>query len=144
MLLMSNAFNDLLRLQAELENLQKRPAPGFVLGASSAGVFPPINVFRNPEGVVIRVELPGLRPEDITVTSERRRLTIEGERKRDEGEKAGYHRRERSWGRFSRSVLLPDDLDTERTAAHFRDGVMTITIPLVAAAKPRTIAVQAA
>ncbi|HEV7735221.1 MAG TPA: Hsp20/alpha crystallin family protein [Candidatus Binatia bacterium] len=144
MLLMSNPFNDLLRLQAELDNLHKRPAPGYQLGTSSAGVFPPINVFRNADGVVVRAELAGLRPEDITVTSERRRLTISGERKPDEGERGAYHRRERSHGRFSRTVVLPDDLDAEHANAQFRDGVMTITIPLVAAAKPRTITVKAA
>ena len=73
MRLVSNPFNDLLRLQSELDNLLNRPAPGYQLGASGAGgVFPPVNVFRNPEGVVIRAELPGLKPEDITVSSERR------------------------------------------------------------------------
>lgn len=144
MLLMSNPFNDLLRLQAELDNLLDRPAPGFLLGTSRPGVFPPINVFRNPEGVVIRAELPGLKPEDINVTTERRSLTISGERKPSEGEHGAYHRRERSHGRFSRTVALPDDLDTEHAQAAFRDGVMTITVPLAAAAKPRTITVNAA
>lgn len=144
-MLLSHPFNDLLRLQSELEHLLNRPAPGYQLGTSGAGgVFPPVNVFRNPEGVVIRAELPGLKPEDITVTSERRRLTISGERKPEEGERGAYHRRERSWGRFSRSIVLPEDLDTERANAQFRDGVMTITIPLAEAAKPRTIAVNAA
>jgi HSP20 family protein len=78
------------------------------------------------------------------VTSERRRLTISGERKPEEGERGAFHRRERSHGRFSRSVVLPDDLDTERANAEFRDGVMTVTIPLVAAAKPHTIPVKPA
>jgi HSP20 family protein len=144
-MLLSNPFNDLLRLQSELEHLLNRPAPGYQLGTSGAGgVFPPVNVFRNPDGVVIRAELPGLRPEDIAVTSERRRLTISGERKADHGEGGAFHRRERSVGRFSRSVVLPEDLDTERANAQFRDGVMTITIPLAEAAKPRTISVKAA
>lgn len=144
MRLTSNPFNDLLRLQSELEHLLNRPAPGFQVGTSAAGVFPPVNVFRAPEAVVIRAELPGLKPDDITVTSEQRRLTISGERKPDDGERGAYHRRERSYGRFSRSIVLPEDLDYERANAEFRDGVMTITIPLVAAAKPRTIAVHAA
>lgn len=141
---LSNPFNDLLRLQSELEHLLNRPAPGYQLGSGAGGVFPPVNVFRNPEGVVIRAELPGLAPGDITVTSERRRLTISGERKPDQGERGAFHRRERSVGRFSRSVVLPEDLDTERANAQFRDGVMTITIPLAEAAKPRTITVKAA
>jgi HSP20 family protein len=144
MRLVSSPFNDLLRLQSELDTLLNRPAPGFTLGTSGAGVFPPVNVFRNTDGVVIRAELAGMKPSDITVTTERRRLTISGERKPEEGDRGAYHRRERSYGRFSRSVALPDDLDTERANAEFRDGVMTVTIPLVAAAKPRTIAVNAA
>ena len=69
-MLLSNAFNDLLRLQTELEHLLNRPAPGYLFGTLGAGVFPPVNVFRNADGVVIRAELPGLKPEDITVTSE--------------------------------------------------------------------------
>jgi len=108
-------------------------------------VFPPVNVFRDAHGdVVIRAELPGVKPEDIAVTVERRRLTVSGERMAGATENGGYHRRERSWGKFSRSIELPVDLDVDRAEAKFEGGVMTLRIPRAEAAKPRQINVQAA
>jgi len=108
-------------------------------------VFPPVNVFRGRQGdVVIRAELPGVKPEDIEVTTEGRRLTINGERKADTSDNAAYHRRERPWGKFSRAIHLPADLDVEKAEARFHQGVMTLRIPRSQAAKPRPITVQAA
>jgi HSP20 family protein len=140
---MSTLMNELLRLQGELESLLRSPRSDFFFGPSTAGVFPPINVFRDKEGdVVIRAELPGVKPEDINVTVEVRRLTISGER-RPESSENGYHRRERPFGKFSRSIQLPDDLDIDRAEAKFSQGVMTLRIPRAAAAKARQISVRA-
>ena len=142
----ANAVNELLRLQTELDSLRRTPSsdPSFGLGPSGAGVFPPVNVFRYQSGdVVIRAELPGLSPEDINVSCEQRRLTISGERKPASAEN-GYHRRERPYGKFSRSFQLPADLDIDRAEAKFSQGVMTLRIPQAAAAKPRQISVHAA
>lgn len=144
MFVFTNAVNELVRLQGELDSLQRSPGSEFSFGPSAAGVYPPINVFRDPNGnVVVRAELPGLRPEDITVTCEQRRLTISGERKPESAEN-GYHRRERPYGRFSRSIQLPADSDIDRAAAKFNQGVMTLSIPQAGAAKTRQISVQAA
>lgn len=96
-------FNELLRLQQELESLLDRPTSEVSFAPSAAGVFPPVNVFRDRQGdVVIRAELPGVKSEDIEVTCEAQRLTIKGERKAESGENAAYHRRERRSGKFSR------------------------------------------
>ena len=74
-----NPFNELLRLQHDLESLLNRPTSDVSFGSSGAGVFPPVNVFRDREGdLVIRAELPGVKPEDIEVTTEARRLLIPG------------------------------------------------------------------
>lgn len=141
----SNAVNELLRLQNDLDSYHRTPRSDFFSGASAAGVFPPVNVFRDINGnVLIRAELSGLGPEDITVTTEQRRLTISGERKAEHADNGGYHRRERPWGRFSRSIELPADLDLERAEARFQQGVITLRIPRAEAAKPRQISVQAA
>lgn len=140
----SNAVNELLRLQGELDAFRRSPRSDFYFGPSAAGVYPPINVFRDQQGdVVIRAELAGLAPQDINVTCEQRRLVISGERTL-ESTGNGYHRRERPAGKFSRSVQLPADLDIEHAEAKFQDGVMTLRIPQAAAAKPRQINVQAA
>jgi len=141
----SDAMTGLLRLQRELDNLLQSPRGEFLLGPSARGLFPSVNVFRDKQGdVVIRAELPGLKPEDIHVTCEQRRVTLEGERKPEATENGAYHRRERAWGKFSRTVQLPADLDMERAEAHFAQGVMTLRIPQAAAAKPRQITVKAA
>jgi len=140
-----NPFNELLRLQHDLESLLNRPTSDVSFGPSATGVFPPVNVFRGRQGdVVIRAELPGVKPEDIEVTTEARRLTIKGERKADTADKAAYHRRERAWGKFSRAIHLPADVDVEKAEAHFHQGVMTLRIPRAQAAKPRQITVNAA
>ena len=140
-----NPFNELLRLQHDLESLLNRPTSDVSFGSSAAGVFPPVNVFHDQQGdVVIRAELPGVKPEDIEVTTEARRLTIKGERKADTADKAAYHRRERAWGKFSRAIHLPADLDVGKAEAHFHQGVMTLRIPRAQAAKPRQITVKAA
>ncbi len=138
-------FNELLRLQQNLESLLDRPTSDVSFGPSSAGVFPPVNVFRDRQGdLVIRAELPGLKPEDIEVSCEARRLTINGERKAESGDNNAYHRRERPQGKFSRAIHLPADLDIEHAEARFENGVMTLRIPRAQAAKPRQITVQAA
>lgn len=137
--------NELLRLQHALDSLQRASLPDFFFGSPASGVFPPVNVFRDESGdVVLRAELPGLRPEDIAVGCEQRTLTIRGERKSEQTEGGGYHRRERASGKFSRSIRLPDDLDASRAQASFKHGVLTLQIPRAEAAKPRQITVQVA
>jgi len=144
MTVFTDPFNELLRLQQDLESLLNRPMSDVSFGPSAAGVFPPVNIFRDRQGdLVIRAELAGVKAEDIEVSCEARRLTINGERKAESGDTA-YHRRERPWGRFSRAIHLPADLDVEHAEARFQHGVMTLRIPRAQAAKPRQITVQAA
>jgi len=140
----SNAFEDLVQLQNQLASLLGSPAAAWSSWWSAPGVYPPLNVFRHADGMVIKAELPDVRPEDIHVTAEGRQLTITGELRGPEGERKGYHRRERPVGRFSRSVWFPDDLDLQHVDAQFRNGVLTLRVAVAAAAKPRQITVQAA
>lgn len=139
----NGAFDDLLRLQSRLDSLLSTPSTGLA-SPSGPGAYPPVNVFRGKDGLVVRAELPGFGPDDVSITCEGRRLTISGERKASAEERGGYHRRERPWGKFSRTFVLPDDLDTEHAKAQVRHGVLTLTVPLSTAAKPRSIAVSAA
>jgi HSP20 family protein len=140
-----DAVNELLHLQGELDARLRSPRSDLFAGPSAAGVFPSVNIFRNANGdAVIRAELPGVKPEQLSVTVERRRLTLSGERTPEGTENGGYHRRERASGKFSRSMELPADLDVDRADATFRGGVMTLHIPRAEAAKPRQITVKAA
>ncbi len=136
-------FSNLLSLQQELERFIRNPA--FSLGPSGYGAYPPINVFEDHDGTVIIAELPGLDPAKIEISGQGRTLTLRGERKRDEGlNPSGYHRRERPFGEFSRSIQLSDDLDISKTTAKYEAGVLTLKVPKAEAVKPRQITVHAA
>ena len=136
-------FSNLLTLQQELERFTRNPA--FSLGPSGYGAYPPINVFEGQEGTVIIAELPGLDPAKLEVSGQGRTLTLHGDRKREEGlNPAGYHRRERPFGEFSRSIQLSSDLDMAKAAAKYEHGVLTLKVPKLEAAKPRQITVNVA
>jgi HSP20 family protein len=141
----SDPFNDLLRLQEQLAGLLGASAgESRGLGSWSSGVYPPIDIFRKQDATLLRAELPGVRSEDLSITVEGRHLTLSGERRPPDTGNVAFHRRERPWGKFSRTIRLPDDLDLEHVEAQFRNGVLTLTVPVAAAAKPRQIAVNAA
>jgi HSP20 family protein len=136
-----NPFGRLLELQRELD--RSLTAPSLHL-ESGAHVFPPVNVFADGDSLVIRAEVPGFKTEEIGLTLARDCLTLTGQRQPDDHAKPGsYHRREREFGSFSRSIQLPNDLDPERATAQCRNGLLTVRIPKAAAAKPRQIRVQA-
>jgi HSP20 family protein len=136
-----NPFGSLLELQRELERSLTAPSLNLEGGAQ---VFPPVNVFADGDNLVIRAEVPGFKTEEIELTLTRDYLTLTGQRQPDEHAKPGsYHRREREFGSFSRSIQLPNDLDSEKATAQCRNGVLTVRIPKAASAKPRQIRVQA-
>lgn len=137
-------FAGIFELQAALDRLLANPNLGLNLGPSGAGVFPPLNIFLAEDGVVVRAEIPGISAEQVNVTAEPRRLTISGERAPLTPEKGSYHRRERRYGSFSRSVQLPSELDADKASAECRNGLLTVRIPKTAAAKPRQISVRSA
>jgi len=133
----------LLTLQRELDRAFENPL-GLDLGLSGRGVFPPINVFSDKEGYVIRLEVPGIAPEQIQIETRGRTLTVSGKREFKEPAKGSFHRRERGEGDFSRSVQLPADLDLERAEAKCKHGLLTIRVPKRQEILPRQINVQAA
>lgn len=134
--------DSLLQLQEQLDRMFGRPLSDF--GLSGANVFPAINVFTDKDGWVIRAEVPGLRAEDIVLEAEPRLLKISGERNAPTEKSGGYHRRERRFGKFSRTVQLPRDLDASQASAEVKHGVLTVRIPKAEAAKPRLVSVKAA
>ena len=105
--------------------------------------FPAVDIYENGnEEIVLKAELPGLQREDIDLRVENNTLTLRGERKRETDVKQEqYHRVERSYGAFSRSFSLPSRIDTEKVRAEFKEGVLSITLPVKAEAKPRQIEV---
>ena len=108
------------------------------------GVFPAVNIFSDKDGCVVRLEVPGVPPDQITIETQGRTLTVAGKRDSEAPAGSGFHRRERDSGAFSRSLQLPDDLDVARTEASYAHGLLTLRVPKKAAATPRQITVKAA
>jgi HSP20 family protein len=132
----------LLELQGSLDHLLGNPAAGLNLGPSAGGIFPSFNIFADNDGsLVFRAEVPGIDPGKLDISVESHRLTVSGERKAPEG-RGNYHRRERRFGQFSRTVQLPEGLDPDQVSAECRDGILTVRIGTSEAAKPRRIEVQ--
>ena len=111
----------------------------------AAGSFPGINVGRTAKTVEVYAFAPGLAADSIDVTVDRGVLKISGERRaaqQSSAEKVQAYAAERPQGRFSRALSLPDDIDTSKVEAKYRDGVLQISIGLQEAAQPKRIAVQ--
>ena len=108
--------------------------------------MPPIDIFQTGEHeLVLKAELPAMSREDIDINIENFVLTIKGEKKAPvDVNDDQYHHIERRHGSFSRSFSLPQTVDPSRVSAEYKDGVLTVRIPLREEAKPRTIKVDVA
>lgn len=93
----------------------------------------------------VRIELPGVKKEDVEITITQDILTIKGKRQREQKEeKEGYHRVERYYGEFQRSVRLPGGVDADKVEATYKDGVLEIRLPKREESKTKHIEVKAA
>lgn len=127
------AFGRLANLQDELEQLFESPLQAWA---------PPLDVQEDKDGYTIRVELPGMKREEIEVAIQADALVISGERKaetvKDDTE---VHRQERFFGRFSRVLTLPTAVAGDQVKATYKDGILTVTLPKAEEAKPKQITV---
>jgi HSP20 family protein len=106
--------------------------------------FPPVNIYTDADGAAVTAELPGVKPEDIDLSVVGQSLILRGERKPDTtGEGETWHRNERVFGEFSRSVDLPFQIDPDSVEASCRDGVLEVRLHRSEADKPRKISVSA-
>lgn len=113
---------------------------------TSGSWVPPVDIFQNGEHeVVLKAELPDMTREDIDITVDKNTLTIKGEKKfSSDVKEEQFHRIERHYGSFSRSFSLPQTVDTAKVGAEYKNGVLTIRLPLREEAKPRQIKVDVA
>jgi HSP20 family protein len=101
---------------------------------------PALDVYEEKDNYVVKVELPGVNKEDVKLSLEQGTLTITGERKAETNpETTEVHLSERFYGRFQRSLNLPETLAVDQVKAQYKDGVLTVTLPKSEAAKPRQI-----
>jgi HSP20 family protein len=134
-------FDALMQLQNQLEQVFERPLGWFSTATAGRGSFPPANIFRGADGYVVRLELPGVSAEEVSVETQLNSIRVTGKRGASEALGAP-HRLERWSGAFSRSIELPADADLGQPNAEYRNGVLSISVPLREEAKPRKIEIR--
>ena len=111
---------------------------------SRASSFPAINVWAAEESARVTAEIPGVSKDDLEINVTGDTLTLSGVRGQDDlPEGARFHRQERRFGEFSRSIQLPYTVDVNKVKAVFKNGVLSVDLPRVEAEKPKKIAVKA-
>ena len=105
---------------------------------------PAVDIFETENELVFKADVPDVELKDIDVRVENQTLTIAGERKFEpqNGGNKGYHRIERNYGKFVRSFAVPNLFDTDKIAAAYKNGVLSVTLPKRETAKPRQIKVE--
>jgi HSP20 family protein len=106
--------------------------------------LPAVDMIDRENEVVVKATLPGMKADDIEVTTVGNTLTIKGEFKeeREEEEEGEYIYRERRYGSFNRSFTLPDEINTDEADAEFEDGVLTLTLPKTETEKQKSISIK--
>jgi HSP20 family protein len=104
----------------------------------------PIDMRETGEHLVVRADLPGLKPAEVEISVTGNLLTLRGEfRAEEEGEAGTVYFRERRFGRFERSLVLPPTVNADQAEAEFAEGVLTVTLPKTEGAKPKRVAIKA-
>ena len=110
---------------------------------TTSSFAPAVDVYEDEHNVTLKIEVPGIDEKDIDVRIENNTLTVHGERKIEKEEKEeNYRRVERQYGSFTRSFTLPPTVDSEKVSANYDKGVLKITLPKKAEAKPKQIKVN--
>jgi HSP20 family protein len=109
----------------------------------SSGFAPPLDVYEDDHNITLKIEVPGIDEKDIDVRIENNVLTVHGERKFEKEEKEeNFHRVERQYGSFTRSLTLPSTVDPDQVHANYDKGVLRISLAKKAEAKPKQIKVN--
>ena len=135
-------FRDLMASQREFDRMFREAFSPLVGNgeASTRTWAPPVDIYENGDSLVLKAELPGINPDDVEVRVEDNTLYLKGERKFEkEVKEENYHRVERAYGSFARTFSLPNSIDSDKVAANYKDGVLTLTLPKREEAKPKSI-----
>lgn len=133
-------FAEMRRIQSEANRLFAD-----FEGRAVSTAYPPVNLWVGEDSLVVTTELPGLDQSDLDIQVRESTLTIGGTRKApNNGQEASWHRQERAYGSFSRTLELPFRVDPEKVQARFTNGVLEIELQRPEQDKPRRIQVKAA
>jgi HSP20 family protein len=138
-------LRELNSLQSEMNRLFNTvfEGPSSTSGNVMRRWMPAMDLVESGDHFILRADLPGMSEEDVDIEFEDGTLTVSGERKAEhEEEKEGYHRVERSFGSFSRSLTLPQGIDADSVTAKFDRGVLEIRVPKPEQRKPRRITIS--
>jgi HSP20 family protein len=134
---LSDALDALLQFQQALDT--SRSSGWLGSSPSGSGSYPPLNVFRQGDDIVVIAEVPGVRKSDLQLEVKGRTIRIAGTKSVSYGEKSSVHRRERLAGRFDRAITLPVEVDAEKVKAECHDGILALYLPRAERDKPRAI-----
>ena len=137
-----SAYDQLTNIRDEINRLFESPYEN-----SSSDVFntwaPALDLYEDSDNLVVRAELPGMKKEDIELSLHDNVITVSGERKNEKQYEGGHtSREERFFGRFTRSITLPKQVDSGKLKASYKDGVLKVTLPKAEEAKPRQIQIK--
>jgi len=140
-----NPMSDLFDLRREIDSIfdSRFPSSIFERYLKDSSWMPALDIEETEKDFIAKIELPGIKKEDISLKVENNILTIQGERK-SESEENGktYHRIERSYGKFYRSISLPKHIDEEGIKASCEDGVLRIVMPKSKNSNKKTIQID--
>ncbi|HUI11568.1 MAG TPA: Hsp20/alpha crystallin family protein [Bacteroidota bacterium] len=138
--------SDVLSMRKEIDRLFDNLFHGDLADTTSAFTsawVPAVDIAEHEGEFVVRMELPGVKKDDVKITMQEGVLSVKGEKKQEKEAKGlDYHRVERSYGSFQRSFTLPTAVKAENIDASYRDGVLEITLPKAEEAKPKQIDVK--
>ncbi len=142
-----NLFREMDQLHREVDDVFRNAGYGRLFsgsGETGSGLrhFPRLNLREDADNVYVEALLPGVDPKQIEISMLGRTLTLAGERAIDEVKDRTWHRRERGAGKFMRTVELPVDVDVNKVKAEAKHGLLMVTLPKVAAAKPKKIDIK--
>jgi HSP20 family protein len=138
-MLLPDPFDALHQFQRALDSFR---ASGWLgTSPSGGGAFPPLNVFRKGDDLVLITEVPGISKAELQVQVKGNTIRIAGTKSVRYGEQAGLHRRERLAGSFDRAVTMPVEIDADRVRAECRDGILALWLPRAERDKPKSISI---
>ena len=140
MALFPDPFNTLLGLQDALQAF--RTSDWLQSGPSAGGSYPPLNVFRKGDDLVVIAEVPGISKSDLELQVKGRTVRVVGTKAVKYPENASLHRRERLAGRFDRSVTLPVEVDPDGIKAECQDGILAMFLPRAERDKARSTSIS--
>jgi HSP20 family protein len=136
-------FRELVILRDDMDRLFNTFL-GRRIAEESEGLWAPIiDIEEDRDNYTVRAELPGMKKEDIKISVRGNMLTLSGERVQEADSKTRtFHRVERLYGRFSRTISLPSDVETDKVRASYKDGVLVIALPKPEMSKPEEIEIE--